>query len=309
MLKPINLPDDHKFDPVDFTRFIDTTQKFWFNLLENYRYKINENFSKEYAESPECFPYMKKLEAIALFKNHDIVFHIYENTCDAFSYVSLQFPTYKELRIYSEMTEVERDKYKQQLCNKETAPFIVFDIKYGYQIPTLIPGEFEVTENPEDLPEMGKTKGITLANEHYNLLSEEKKNRFSLFELENFIPKINDEHFHYEIEEAIKAYRNELYLASTAVIGVALENLLSLIIIKMFDEEKLPKRKYIKDYINVLVKEGLIDNRAGRRYDNFSDTRNGAAHSNSGKIYKEDAEQGFELIKQLIIEFSPHISQ
>ncbi|MCS1383593.1 hypothetical protein NXZ75_15390 [Lysinibacillus sphaericus] len=247
MLKPLDLPDDYQFNPVNFECFIDSTNIFWLNFLQSYRLTVNEKYQDIYSEYPNEFIYMQNLEGIALFKNHEITFHVYNNSIDAFNFACLQFHTFKEYKVYSELSDLDKKEHIKSLCQRSDSPLKTFNIKYGYQVPTLIPGDFDVTKNPNDLPEMGTKMGVNVAVEHGNKLIYEKRERFALFNLEQYVPMVKDEHFEYEIAEAIKAYRSELYLAATAVTGVAMENLLSIIIIKKCGEDKLPKRRYIKD--------------------------------------------------------------
>ncbi|MEK4712296.1 hypothetical protein [Sporosarcina sp. FSL K6-5500] len=298
MLRPNQIGDDFVLQKVDAEPFIEATKEFWLNFIYSYREYVNTHLEQRYEEFPSHFPYMKKLQWITIFRNSEIIFYIYEDKSDGIKWRTLQFDNYGDYKAFHHASQEVRNAKMQSMLDRDDQPLVKQEISYGF----IEQSTMEASEDPSDLAEMGKLKGRMLAKQHGDVLKKEKEERFALFDLEQFVLKVGDDHFEYEIGEAIEAYRQGLYLAATAVAGVALENILVLIL-KKEGLSSQTKGPYIKDCLKVLVDNSLLEDRKRREIMNFNNTRNGAAHSNSGIAMAGHAEEGFTIIKYLIQEF------
>lgn len=161
---------------------------------------------------------------------------------------------------------------------------LLLRFKNGLPAPAITYNPAYVAEDPDDLAKKGEIDGRAVAKRFGERARKKKSERFDLFGIEEIIPIVDNEHFEHEMSEAIQCYKRKLYLAATAVVGIALENILVLILKK--NGLYTPKiQPYIKDYSKVLVDNELLEDRKRREILNFNNTRNGAAHSNSGVIW------------------------
>lgn len=293
MLRPNQIPDDFILQRRNAEPFEATISDFWLNFIQSYREHVSANWTAWYEQFPSYFPFMDKLECVAVFNNLEIYFYIFKSDQDVITTEMNQYVTYGDLKKSRELDKTN-DTHLRSLFKKHQ-DYLMFDLSYGFEEQ----GTEEPSENPSDLVEMGQLKGQMMANQHGEKLRKEKEERFSLFDLERYVLRVDDKHFEYEIAEAISAYRQGLYLASTAVAGVALENILMLILKKNNLHSKV-KGSYIKDFLKVLVDDTLLEDRKRREIMNFNNLRNGAAHSNSGKVMAQHAEEGLAIIKFLI---------
>lgn len=161
--------------------------------------------------------------------------------------------------------------------------------------------------NQHQIPTFSKTQGSRIADLDYLELELQKSirdsarpsNAYDNFDVDDLILKVKSESFEYEFTESIQAYNSELYLAASATAGIALENLLKTLIIRRLGAKSLPQKTYIRDFANVLETNSIIDERMANRVRGFNATRNSSSHTNTGKVSKEDVNQGYFLINEL----------
>lgn len=291
--------DDHVLPKVDPEPFTETMPEFWKNFIDTYRSYITECYSDEYGEGANSFPFMKPVHWVVIFRNNEIENHIFANEEDRFEQKNLQFATLGESKKFRRLPlHVQQGKI-DDLIGRDDKPLSIIRVKYGFTADSIDGDPDYVTKNPEDMGEMGEIKGREYAEDHGEKARKETEERFNLFSIEEIIPLVNDEHFDYEMSEAISCYKYGLYLASANVIGVALENILRKAIIEHLNEGKLPRQLYAKDYMSVLVREGLMTDRRRANILKYNGIRNGSAHTKSGEVLAKDAEEGFDIIKYL----------
>lgn len=300
MRRPTQLADNHVFNIPDSRLFEEAAKKFLIEFFISYEQTVIDTFSDLYEEFPEVFPCVRKArDCVIVFNNTDIQFNIFQGKAMSITCVHNQYKTYGDYKKNQPSNDVERLQKRINLIGRDDAPLLQFTISYGFEGPTLDGSPGNSSRDPEDLPEMGKIKGRQIVFEQGNKI----ENRFSLFEFQKYVLKVDDQHFYYEIGEAIEAYKHGLYLAATAVAGVSLENILKIIISRKIPNSKLRDIPYIKECLDELVKHGLMEDRKKRDIMNFNNTRNGSAHSNSGKVLAKHAEEGFTIIKHLIDDY------
>lgn len=127
------------------------------------------------------------------------------------------------------------------------------------------------------------------------------KYSYSLLDLSEVIEKVGDEDFEYQLDEAIAAYDNSLYLACSATLGVAVETLCINILktkgVKMKDSEST----VIKVLADKLKENALINRKEHQRICVAYDIRNLAAHSSRGQMIQADCNYLISVIHDLVL--------
>ncbi|UKS54908.1 hypothetical protein [Exiguobacterium acetylicum] len=127
------------------------------------------------------------------------------------------------------------------------------------------------------------------------------KYSYSLLDLGEVIEKVADEDFEYQLNEAIAAYDNSLYLASTATLGVSLETLCIKILknnnVKLKDSDST----VIKVLANTLKQNALINRKEHQRICVAYDIRNLASHSSRGQMIQADCNYLISVIHDLAL--------
>lgn len=115
--------------------------------------------------------------------------------------------------------------------------------------------------------------------------------KFSYSELnfEDIIKIVNNRDFEYALNESLAAYGNSLYLAATVTAGVALENLLVVILEKEKISIETNDSTELGALSNKLLKNGVIDKREKNRIMLAAKYRNLASHANKGRVIRNDA--------------------
>ncbi|MDN0191207.1 MULTISPECIES: hypothetical protein [unclassified Bacillus (in: firmicutes)] len=127
-----------------------------------------------------------------------------------------------------------------------------------------------------------------------------KKYVYSLLDLKAIIEKVNDEDFSYQMDQAIAAYENSLYLASCATLGVCLETLCKLLLkdngVKVKDSDgtmldKLGER---------LREHNIISYKFKSRIDVCYKVRNLSSHTSPGKVLQGDCHFIIATINEIV---------
>ena len=125
---------------------------------------------------------------------------------------------------------------------------------------------------------------------------------FSLLDLKPLIEIVNDDDFSYQLDQAMAAYHENLFLPSAATLGVVLETLC----IKILEENRI-KVKTSETQLGVL-KDRLMNEKITTRRDNARlevayKMRNLAAHSNPGVTLKEDCHIMLNVINTIAFDY------
>ncbi|MCM3108810.1 hypothetical protein [Bacillus velezensis] len=127
-----------------------------------------------------------------------------------------------------------------------------------------------------------------------------KKYTYSLLDLKAIIDRVNDEDFSYQMDQAIAAYENSLYLASCATLGVCLETLCKLLLkengVKVKDSDgtmldKLGER---------LREQKIISYKFKSRIDVCYKVRNLSSHTSPGKVLQGDCHFIIATINEIV---------
>lgn len=290
--------DDYEIKKVDYIPFIEAMQLFNERFLSEYRKYVIEHFKEFYEAQPDYFPFMKPIEWKVLFNNRSIDNYLYESDLDAFAAFSNQFNTLGESREFSRLPNFKRTQRINEILGTSNEPLIVIPLKYGYPAPAIIIDKDYVTEDPNDMPSMGEIEGRRFANLHGEKAMSEKHESFNLHGLNELVQKIDSPSFGYELGESVKAYNEGLYLAAASTGGIALENILRILIQRKTDAD-LPKNTYIKDSLAVLKIKGVLSNRLAASVSSLRDIRNSNSHTNNDPVRKTTVDHLYATIEDL----------
>lgn len=293
---------------------IEMTQKsrelYYTRYLESYRSRVNEFYANEYKESPDGFDFMSSINITFLYTNigvFNIICTSNKNT-DSFSYIS----------VWLDDSQVNKLKtIPDHLKNSEIIKLTNRKVNSDYLIkiePDLLDSLTYKPQNIKYTNSKAYEDGLKSADDSYHtytLAQLFKKSVTQYKELSNFIvlnldlifSKVKDNEFKYELEESVKAYQAELYLASATTAEISIETLLRIIIVKKLGKYKLPKESYILKSAQLLLQTSIIDKRLFNRIESINNLRHGIAHSATGEVEKWDCEQIFGLIKILVDTF------
>lgn len=284
---------------------IEGTGIFFPNFLKGYRDRINQYYADFYSEYPEYFPLMDPIQLYALHFKYDTIFLLCQNEQDSVTNIQANETDNEN---YVKLDTAPVHIQKQYFFNvAKVAIDHVYKVRELNKLGGLCALGFHAV-NHKSLDGTAYHLGAEEADFDYQGLTLDKSieekfkpsSNYHSFEIEPLIQKVDSESFRYEFEESIKAYNSELYLAAAAVAGIALENLLKLLIVRRLGRAMLPKNQFIKDLNLVLANNKIIDNRLYHRIQSYTPIRNSSSHTNDGKAKKEDAEHAYNIIKELI---------
>lgn len=280
---------------------------FFPNFLEGYRARVNEYYVEEHSKYPDFFAPMNKcsLKAIIFTFNTYLIFSESQN-----EKLNIIFATEEENAKLKKLLNAPDHIFRKELYEiYKIEENRLIKLKKFWDLNRHLTLSFhDFDENHQRIVGFSRSEGIKSADwDHMDLeihksLKETMKPsaEYNNFDVETLIRTVDSESFRYEFEESVKAYNSELYLAAGATAGIAIENLLKTLIVRHLGSRALPKRTFIKDFIEVLKTHKIIDERMANRISGFSFVRNSSSHTNTGKVTKEDVDQGYYLIKELV---------
>lgn len=294
------IKDSDPVQHVEASDFREPMNQFAENFLHTYRSYIRDYFIEEYTESPESFPLMEPVYWSVLFRNRSIENRLYKNQEDVTYSRIFQFDTVGESRDFHRLPDhIQRERIAT-LIDKADTPLLTFEVRYGMIADSITGDPDYVTKNPDDMPEMGTIRGREFAKQHSENYQKRKKERFNLYGLETLVPQVGSPSFEYELSESIASHRQGLYLAAAATGGIALENILRVIIKRRLGEKELPSKTYIRDSVSRLDKSSILPGRLKSRVLEKNGIRNSHSHTNEDRVRKETVESLFLVIKDLI---------
>lgn len=126
---------------------------------------------------------------------------------------------------------------------------------------------------------------------------------YSLLDLDPIIKKVNDEDFEYQLDQAIAAYDNSLYMASCATLGVCLETVCKLILINNGKKIRDSESTLLDKLSERLKCEQLISYKDKSRIDVCYKVRNLSSHTSPGKTVQNDCHFILNTIQLLVEEY------
>lgn len=126
---------------------------------------------------------------------------------------------------------------------------------------------------------------------------------FSLLDLEPIIKRVGDGDFEYQLNEAIAAYDNSLYMASCATLGVCLETVCKLIITNSGGKIKDSDATMLDKLGERLRQDKLINYKDKSRIDVCYKVRNLSSHTSPGKVTQNDCHFLINTIQSLVEQY------
>ncbi|MGC8229869.1 hypothetical protein ACP2W0_12735 [Pseudobacillus badius] len=289
-----------------FEEFENGINIFFPSFLEGYR----ERFKKYYSNGVEnkYFYFCNPTKLTAVYSKKTCYFIFTDSEKDEFE--TLKTTSNEDEKIDSLQQEPHHLVRRKllELFNIQDSSVIEFD-QNGWldRRPDLFFLTFE-EKNHHLLKDSSFECGGMYADWHYHSYELEEaikqsvkpSSEYQLFDAEAIMKKVDTESFRYEFEESIKAYNTELYLAASATAGIALENLLRILITHHLGAKALPEKTYIWESNKVLKKHRIVDGRLAGRIESASPIRNSTSHTNTGRVDKETVDETYRLIKDLV---------
>ncbi|MEO4053415.1 hypothetical protein [Solibacillus sp. CAU 1738] len=274
---------------------------FFSPYLEGYRNRVNELYADEYRENRESFFFMNPVKLHVLLNDMNTHLVLSENDVDQIGFIDckdMQHEEFSVLRKGPEKLKIEFIKSEFSITEYIT-DFHYYDLgEYA--------GLMFNEVNHGGLIERSKVWGIENADSHemnyrFNKALQsafEPSTLLSDLNTDLIIEKVNTPSFAYEFGESVKAYNAGIYLAASTTGGIALENILR-ILIKNKTSEHLPKDTYIKDSLAVLKRNHVLSNRLAASVSNLRDIRNSNSHTNEDPVRKTTVDHLYATIEDL----------
>ncbi|MFI8650699.1 hypothetical protein ACIGJL_15495 [Bacillus velezensis] len=126
------------------------------------------------------------------------------------------------------------------------------------------------------------------------------KYSYSLLDLKAIVDTVNDEDFSYQMDQAIAAYENSLYLASCATLGVCLETLCKLLLQKKGEKIKDSDATMLDKLGQRLREKKIINYKLNSRIDVCYKVRNLSSHTSPGKVLQGDCHFIIATINEIV---------
>lgn len=126
------------------------------------------------------------------------------------------------------------------------------------------------------------------------------KYAYSLLDLQPIIDKVNDEDFTYQMDQAIAAYDQSLYLPSCATLGVALETICKKLLIHHKDKVKDSDATMLDKLGERLKEKNIINYKFKKRLDICYKIRNMASHTSPGIVLQSDCHVLISTIHEIV---------
>lgn len=138
-----------------------------------------------------------------------------------------------------------------------------------------------------------------LSNEGSYYAKNAAKYSYSLLDLSKVIANVDDQDFEYQLNEAIAAYDNSLYMASAAALGVTIETLCIKLLKNNSVKIKGSDSTMIDKLADKLTENNLIIRKEHGRLIVAYKVRNLAAHSSRGQMLQADCNYLISVIHDL----------
>lgn len=275
---------------------------FFQSYLEGYRERVNNLYPDEYSES-NSFVYMQPIHLYVFLRGDHTHLLFANGESDKLIFKDCDGIDNNEFDYLSKGP----DKLKQQFIQSHLE---LEDYITVFPFPRL--GEWAgvsfTKTNLESLPNSSRNWGIKQADDHYDdyrlVKSLEKalatSSDLNVVNTDDILKRVKDPSFQYEFGESAKAYNAGLYLAAAATGGIALENILRLII-KEKTTYQLPYNTYIKDSLAVLQKDDTLSKRLYTSVESLKNIRNSNAHTNIDPVKNTTVDHLFATIEDLSI--------
>lgn len=267
--------------------------------LKSYRERVNALYSEEHANS-NIFTYMKPISLYVLLRDKDTHLLFIEGEKDELRFIDC-----------NENSNFQQISSRSEKLVKMFITELTGIDDYLAVFPYYNLGEFGSVAfseaNRGNLQKRAERWGANKADsdyDSYGLVKAIEKattplTTLSVVDTDEILKNVQDPSFQYEFGESAKAYNAGLYLAAASTAGIALENILRLIIVKKVGKGKLPSQTYIRHSLTVLEKEQILPGRLLNETRAQNWVRNSSSHTNEDPIKKETVDTLFRVIDEL----------
>ena len=295
-------------------------------IIDKYNYVLNELFLVAYETTPQAFRLADKnnikivhakFNETVFRKDSDQLYLIYfKNGNLEYGFVDFRDPiNNKNYSDFSNDIIFMTDKIAKELDLSESDILYSHISTYAY-----LEGSYlDISSYKKDILETYESILYRLAKDlvrehgsqfqkHSNLTSgyyakNAARYSYSLLDLDPIIKKVNDEDFEYQLDQAIAAYDNSLYMASCATLGVCLETVCKLILTNNGKKIKDSDPTMLDKLSDRLKSEGLIKYKDKSRIDVCYKVRNLSSHTSPGKVTQNDCHFLINTIQSLVEEY------
>lgn len=292
----------------DWLNNFEVKEKFYDKVIATYNDMLLRNFHTVYSVDPTPFRLSIKENVVGSIveigdyfpKSYPILFFVYLPTQgNKVESITPSAELIKEHHNYSSIsnfaTAVVENHY--QINNNDILYAIDLDSFYLDNPSSLDSFLNRVLDNV--IRESLKAYQTHLSNEGSYYAKNATKYSYSLLDLTNVINQVNDEDFEYQLNEAIAAYDNSLYMASAAALGVTIETLCIKILKNNEEKVKDSDPTMIDKLAERLKGKGLLTRKEQRRLKVAYDIRNIASHSSRGQVLQADCHYLLSVIHDL----------
>lgn len=294
------------------------TRKAYIERLE----KFNKNSLEQ---NPEPFRFLKKENCSILIFILPVEFNYYD-ACKIF-FLSTPGKRTETVHILTskDLEDLDTYRYNFDFFNKKMLPLfnfhesqIIFDDAISYDSlehtdNNILSCKFDIT-NYIHFPSI-KRRFLRVIKSEISTFQEINKKPlsyfakdaykfpFSILDLKPLVKLVNDDDFSYQLDQAMAAYHENLFLPCAATLGVVLESLC----IKILEENHVKKIKSGDTQLGVLKdklrQEGITSRRDHTRLEVAYKMRNMASHSSPGIALKEDCHFMLNVINTIAFEY------
>lgn len=275
------------------------------SLLETYKDNAEKFFSVAVETNPEAFPLLSddiEIYSVIFSKEYfhytrDLIFVKRKNGYKKYSEVDISNEKY--YKNYNPMNSDDDNKitvFTEFLCVEHNDVLLIdrvddMILQYVendiYQLEKYTDGYYKsLTKRMLQKSAASLQKHLSQPMNYY--AKNAAKFAYSLLDLKPMLDKVNDEDFSYQLDQAIAAYDNSLYLASCATLGVCLETLCRLLLIKEGEKIKDSDATMLDRLSERLKAAGIINYKFKNRIDVCYKVRNMASHTSPGKVVQND---------------------
>lgn len=291
-------------------------------FLEKYQKLLNSVFKTAFVTNPETFRLSNKqnLKIIHYHLNNEIMTRNWNNVVILFekdSNLKYEFYDFTKKNYYENFSDFKHDHiFIEKLLEKELEIYSQ-DIIFQNEIETYILSSHQGTETYKASLEKVFSKSFLESMKSLLRIEGEKyqthinhssgyyaKNAarysYSLLDLSPILEKVNDDDFEYQMDQAIAAYDNSLYLASCATLGVCLETLCKILLMNNGVIVKDRDGTMLNALSSKLREKNLISYKFSSRIDVCYKVRNLASHTSPGKVVQNDCHFILNTIHEIV---------
>ena len=295
----------------DTETYVEITKRFISNFSDVYNYFLDLMYKESFLENPEAFilssktnidAYIIKCNKRVFYSNFVIMFYQGEGKIEYIG--EIQDNLYSKVKNYHNEKDFFHMVISQKIkpgkfyfsetiwldliVDRMTESSVSMDKAYKMVHNSVWESSYS-TKIYRQVKEDGEQFIDHINKENSYYAKDAYKYTYSELNFEEIMKVVENNDFEYALNESIAAYDNSLFLAATVTAGVALENLLVVILEKeniTIGENDATELGVLS---NKLLKNNIIDKREKNRIMLAAKYRNLASHANKGRVTRNDS--------------------